>query len=383
MKSVLLSAVLTSLAAAPALAQERRAMTTDDGLDMVNVGGAIMSPDGEWVFYSRSELNWDENKRETKYYMIPAAGGDAFQFIGKDGGSAFQFSPDGTYLSFRREVEDKQQLFLMRTSGGEAVQLTKHKTSVGSYQWSEDARTIFFVADEARDEEEEKEHKNGNDAIFVDEGPNGQREARWSNLWVFDLDEKEEKRITEEEFRIGGFSVSPNGQRILYTARTENLRNQQYLGEIFLLDLDDNSTEKLTNNRAPENGPVWAPDGVHFAYRAVSDTEWEQKANKIWMMNADTKEHRLLSGAFSGSISRFAWTPDGRKILFGARQGTNSNLFQLDVGSGEVEQLTNLEGSLSVASFSRDRTKMAYSFHDFDTPSDLYASYNCRGCSRT
>ncbi len=82
MKPVLLSAVLTSLAAAPTLAQERRAMTTDDGLDMVNVGGAIMSPDGEWVFYSRSELNWDENKRESKYYMIPSAGGDPFQFIG-------------------------------------------------------------------------------------------------------------------------------------------------------------------------------------------------------------------------------------------------------------------------------------------------------------
>ncbi len=65
MKSVLLSAVLISLAAAPTLAQERRAMTTDDGLDMVNVGGAIMSPVVEWVFYSRSELNLDEFKRET------------------------------------------------------------------------------------------------------------------------------------------------------------------------------------------------------------------------------------------------------------------------------------------------------------------------------
>ena len=93
MKSVLPSAMLISLAAVPALAQERRAMTTDDGLEMVSVGNALMSPDGQWVLYSRSELNWDDNKRETTYHMIPAGGGESFQFIGKAGGSGFQFSP--------------------------------------------------------------------------------------------------------------------------------------------------------------------------------------------------------------------------------------------------------------------------------------------------
>ena len=235
MRMTLLSAALLTLAVSAATPQDaRRPMTTDDGLDMVNVGGALISPDGEWVFYSESRLNWDENKRESTYFMAPAAGGEAFRFIGKDGGSAFQFSPDGRFLSFRRAVDSTQQIFLMRTNGGEAVQLTKHKTAIGTYQWSDDSERIFFVADEAREDDEEKEHKNGNDAIFVDEGPNGQREDQWNNLWVFDIAEEDEHRITEEEFLLGSFDVSPDGRRILYTARRENQRNQQYLGEIFL-----------------------------------------------------------------------------------------------------------------------------------------------------
>ena len=374
MKSVLLSAVFISLAAAPTLAQERRAMTTDDGLEMVSVGNALMSPDGQWVLYSRSKLNWDDNKRETTYHMIPAGGGESFQFIGKAGGSGFQFSPDGEYLSFRRAVDEVQQVFVMRTNGGEAVQLTKHKTSVGTYQWSEDSGRIFFVADEPRSEEDEKEHKKGNDAIFVDEGPNGQRESQWNNLWAFDLEDKKESQITKEDFRIGSFHVSPNAKRIVYTARRENLRNQQYLAEIFLHDLEDSSTTRLTNNRAPEGRLSWAPDGVHFAYRAVSDTDWEQNQNKIRVMNADTKEHKLVSGEFTGSISQIAWTPDSRAILFGGRQGTNSNLYRLDVRSGKVDQITDVVGTMSVGSFSKDRTKMVYSYQDFDTPSDLYVS---------
>ena len=37
-------------------------MTTDDALDMVQVGGALISPDGSWVLFSKSELDWDENQ---------------------------------------------------------------------------------------------------------------------------------------------------------------------------------------------------------------------------------------------------------------------------------------------------------------------------------
>ena len=116
-RTLTLAAALVMIAStATAQEQEQRPMTTDDGLNMIAVSGALMSPDGEWVFYSRSELDWKENKRKTTYHMISAGGGEAFQYIGEDGGSAFQFSPDGNFLSFRRSVDDKQQLFLMPIS---------------------------------------------------------------------------------------------------------------------------------------------------------------------------------------------------------------------------------------------------------------------------
>ena len=49
--------------AIPLSAQERRAMTTDDALNMVSVGGATISPDVTWVLLSNSELDWEENDR--------------------------------------------------------------------------------------------------------------------------------------------------------------------------------------------------------------------------------------------------------------------------------------------------------------------------------
>ena len=356
----------------PAAAQERRAMTTDDGLDMIRVGGATISPDGSWVLFSKSELDWGENERKTTWWRVPTEGGEPYRFIGEDGGSGFRFSPDGSMLSFTRSVEDESQLFLMRTDGGEAQQLSKHETSVGAYRWSSDGSKIFFVAPEARSEEEEKARKDGDDAIFVDEGPSGQRAGTWNNFWVIDVASKEEKRVTEVDHRIGSFAVSPGADRIVFTSRSENRRNQRNHSEIRLLDVESGEIRQLTENRAPESRLLWAPDGESFAYTARTDGEWELMLDKIWVMDPESGDKRIVSGAFDGNVGTFVWTPDASAILFSGLQGTNNNLFRLDVESGDLVKVTDALGSLSPSSFTRDRTRMAYVFQDFETPSDVW-----------
>ncbi|MEX0646465.1 MAG: hypothetical protein WD139_01725, partial [Balneolaceae bacterium] len=158
---------------------QKRAMTTDDIINMTQLGSAMISPDGEFVIYGKQELNWDENKRDTKYYHIPADSGDAYQYIGEDGASDLKFSPDGKYISLKRKAEDETQLFLLPTTGGEAVQLTEHKSSIGSYEWSDDSKSIYFVANVPKTSEEKKEYEAGYDHLTVDEAPHGQTEGQW------------------------------------------------------------------------------------------------------------------------------------------------------------------------------------------------------------
>ncbi len=347
-------------------------MTTDDGLDMVRVGGAVISPDGSWVLYSRSELDWAENERKTTWWRVDADGGEPYRYIGENGGSSFSFSSDGGRLAFTRTVDQKRQIFIMRTSGGEARQLSKHETSVSGFEWVEDGSALVFVADEARDEEEKKQHEAGFDAVFVDEGPNGQTEGAWRNLWWIDVASGEERRLTEIDQRVGSFAVTSDGARVAFTARSENRRNQQYLSEIFLLDVESGDVRQLTDNRAPEGRLQWAPDDRRLAYTARSDGEWELLLDKPWVMDTETGDRRMISAAFEGNVGSFVWTPDGESLLFGALQRTDRNLYRLDVESGEVTRITDAAGQLSPASFSRDRTRMAYTLEDFLTPPDIW-----------
>ncbi|MFQ5537805.1 MAG: S9 family peptidase [Gemmatimonadota bacterium] len=349
-----------------------RPMTTDDVLNLVRVSDALISPDGTWVLYSRSTLDWKENKRKTTWWKVSVEGGKPFRFLGEDGGSRPAFSPDGRFLAFARSVEKKAQIFLMPTHGGEAVQLTRHKTAVGAFRWAGDGASIVFSSAEPRSEEEEKEHKKGDDAIFVDEGPNGQTEARWTNLWRVTVPSGDEERLTEGERRVGGFDVSADGLRVAFTARKENRRNQGNLSEIYLLDASTGEIRRLTHNRAPENNLLWAPDGRRLAYMAPSDSTWELRTARLWIMDTETGTHRAVSGAFAGNIRRYVWAPDGKAILFGGLERTNTNLYRLEPASGEVERLTEAVGTLAPSSFSRDRSRFAYVYQDFLTPPDIW-----------
>ena len=355
--------------------QGPRPMTVDDALDMTSIGGALMSPDGAWVLFSKRELDWDENERNTKWYMIPSSGGEAFEYIGEEGGGSFQFSPDGKYLSLTRSVDDERQIFWLRTAGGEAVQLTEHETSVGSYKWSDDSTKIFFSATDERPDDEETMINEDEDVIFVDEGPNGQNRSYWSNLWVFDIETREISKITDEQFILGGFDVSPDSTHVAYTARYTNRRNDGDKNEIYVMDLASGEKTRLTDNNAPESVAEWSPDGKMFTFSAADDKEWMNRNTKIWLLDPTLLEHQLLSGKFEGSPRRAVWTPDGEHLLFSGQQGTNTNLFRMDVETGDFEQLTDFEGSMNISSWSADRTKYVYSFSDYDTPSDLWVGF--------
>jgi dipeptidyl aminopeptidase/acylaminoacyl peptidase len=357
----------------PASAQ-KRPMTTDDGLRMHDLSSALMTPDGSGVLYGVSDLDWDENKRETTYFRIPADSGEAYPYLGKEGGSDLKFSPDGRFLSFKRTVDKKAQLFVLRTQGGEARQLTKHDEAVGSYAWLPGSDALVFVAEWPRGKDEQKEFEKGDDGIFVDEGPNGQTASRWQSLYRVALPEGKIRQLTRDSLRIGAPAVAPDGRSVAVTVRRENRRNDQWMSEIHRFTFADSSLARLTRNGAPEGSLEWAPDSRRLAFTAPDTADWDLRNDKIWILDTSSGGIRMASGGFTGNIGTYAFTPDGGSILFNGLHRTNRNLYRLALDTGEVTALTDVVGSLDVQDFSKDRTRMVYQYSSFSVAPDLYTS---------
>ena len=364
--------VLISLCVLSLQAQQP-AMPTDDGMDMTSLGGAILSPDGKSILYSTSKQVWKTNKRKTTWQYISPDSSLTYPFLGETATSSIQYSPDGKYLAMKRKGKEHQQLFLMHTQGGEPVKLSSHKTSVGSYKWAPDSKGIFFVSNKVQEAKEKKKTKDGYDHLIIDEGPNGQRKGSWRYIWYLDLESKKAKKLTKKDQIIGGFEVSPDGKHILFTARTENRRNQSNLSEIFLFSIEDSSTKQLTDNKAPEGRLKWAPDGKTISYVAADDKEWELREGKIWTMDLESGKYEMLSKNYVGSIRSYYWSEDGKTIYFQGLQKTVTNLFSLDVASGEITNLSNrTSGSVGLMDLNPKTKQALVSIQDHKTPSDLH-----------
>jgi dipeptidyl aminopeptidase/acylaminoacyl peptidase len=352
----------------------KRPLLPDDAIRVVRIGDVLITPDGEKVFYSESHLNWEKNTYKKTYFMVPFTGGTPREFIGKDGGKDFQFSPDGKHLSLLRDIDKNSQLFIMPITGGEALQVTSHRGGIEEYKWSRDCRKIFFTAKDVLDKKQQEQWEKGADAYYVDEGPHGKSAGKWRNLWVYDLKSKEEIRLTEEKFVIHDFELSPDGKYVALAARPNNRQNYPHLSELYLFDLEKKDLTRLTNNMAPESDIKWSPEGKTFLYRAPDDKEFELHNGFFWVMNPKTREIRKLNAQNQGEVDHVVWMPDGKSILFNEVRGTNVNLFRLDTENDKITPLTDKIGTLRALAFSENRQKMVYSFSDFNKPADIYAS---------
>ena len=369
--------LLISILALPAKldAQSRRPMTIDDVMNIARIGDVLITPDGDKVFYSVAKLDWEKNKYKKKYFLISSGGGQPQEFIGKDGGSKFQFSPDGKFLSFLREVDKTEQLFIMPVEGGEAVKSSDLKCKIQAYRWSKDSRQIFFVAEDTLSSKEQGEWDKGADAFYVDEGANGKSAGRWSNLWQLDPESGKSSMLTNEELIIEEFDVSPDGNTIVFSARPDNRQNYPHHAELFLYTPGNPQLERLTSNRAPESNPRWSPDGKRILYRSPDKEEFELRCGYFWIMDPATGKSKMLKtqnqGEMTGSV---VWHADGKSILYCEARGTNSNLHRLFLSGDRSEQLSNRKGSLRAMAFSKDRNRVIYTFSDFTRPAELYVS---------
>ncbi|MBN1224975.1 MAG: S9 family peptidase, partial [Candidatus Aminicenantes bacterium] len=131
---------------------------------------------------------------------------------------------------------------------------------------------------------------------------------------------------------------------------------------------------QLTHNNAPEERILWAPDGKTFVYHAPTDKDFDLTHGYLWIMNPETGEKRKLAKPSYGEISSVAWTPDGEHLLFNETRHTDLNLYRININTGKITSVTDVNGTIQALAFSRDRTKMVYSYSDFNTPPDLFVS---------
>jgi dipeptidyl aminopeptidase/acylaminoacyl peptidase len=336
----------------------------------VGAGEGALSPDGTRVAYTVGEASLEEGKEwktVTQVWTVPAAGGVAREMTrGEKSASAAQWSPDGKTLAFttERAKEGEQQVWFLYSDGGEAWQVTTHKGGVRGFRFSPDSKKLLLLAADQPGEKEEERKKIKDDTMVID------HDIKMTHLWLYDIEKKEEKRLTEGSFSVSDARWSPDGTRVSYTANPTPKADDSDVTEVWLLAVGTGEKKKLVPGATTSHSARWSPDGSWIAYAGEVEVAAPVQTN-LFLIPAGGGTPRKLTGSFALDAGTPEWSADGKTIYFNSNSREAMEIFAADVAAGTVEQITHLGSAASVSGLSRDGKFAVGTFSDSKRPSEI------------
>jgi Tol biopolymer transport system component len=146
-----------------------------------------------------------------------------------------------------------------------------------------------------------------------------------SNIYVYNLDTKQLRKITDDIFSDMEPTWSPDGTNIAFVSdRKENVEPNElrkpirideydfHTTDIYLVHADGSGMRRLTTSPLNEKSPLWTPDGKRLLY--VSD---ETGISNIYYLDMESGEHKALTDLITG-CAQLSWGLKSNRLAFTA-----------------------------------------------------------------
>ncbi len=343
-------------------------MTLDDLFRFHDVGGPVVSPDGQWVAYTVSTTETKADKRITDLWMVSWDGkqdirltwaGDVDEESDDLSSSgAPRWSPDGKYLSFtagRVGAAKGSQVWVLDRRGGEAHQLTDVKGHLGAYVWAPDAKRLLLSITPQSEEEAAAEKKGGEkeketpkpivlDRYHFKEDVEGYLKSNeHTQLFLWDVETKKlEKLTSDKNFDESNAVWSPDGTRIAYVSNHDADPDRSINTDVWVVDAKANSTPKrLTTFDGPDGGRIaWSADSKWIAFTEGDELKlWQYSQEKLGIVAADgSAAPKILTTALDRSVSSPIFSQDGKSIDVIVEDDRSEYPASVDVATGQVRR---------------------------------------------
>lgn len=110
----------------------------------------------------------------------------------------------------------------------------------------------------------------------------------------------------------GDAQLSPDGEHIVYTVRNADWEQNQYINQIWIIDVHGGAPRQLTFARQSSWSPRWSPDGQTVAFLSKRDGD---STIQIYQISPFGGESKRLTKAET-DVHGFVWSPDGSAIAF-------------------------------------------------------------------
>ena len=379
--------LLCSILASAQPAQTKRGLLPTDLSSIKDVSDAQISPDGSKVVYVVSEAAPDRSRTVSRLWIVPTAGGESKRLTAGDASeSTPRWSPDGKWIAFYSNRDQRDGLWIVAPEGGEPRLVTRtirtnfHLKGAGeSFTWSPDSKRIAFLsATEILNEAPPPAPPN--DPKLAGLPPQVFRPLNREEI------EKLPVEIREMIFRAQGqvfgqkpsspienaISPLPDDPRVItrlqYKSRTSFSDN--FRSHIFAVDIETRQLRQLTDGLFYEHSINWSPKGDEIVFVSNREPDPDKVNNTdLFTVNVNTFAIRQLTKT-KGCEWQPVFSPDGSQIAYLATKreittidsvAEDSHAYIIPAQDGEsVEVSRNFDMRVSAIKWWRDGKKVAF-----------------------
>ena len=325
-------------------------------------------------------------------YIADINSGESKRLTSNEGFEAFpKFSRDGKKIAFSAEYTGSRQVYVMNTDGSDLKQLTWYN-DVGAMppRGGFDYRIMDWSADDK------------NILVRANRLPWG---IRMGQPYYVPVDGGMEKPLTVPE--AGGGMLSPDGKHMVFTPKDREFRTwKRYRGgraqDVWTYDLENNTSQQLTDHDATDHQPVWVGDDIYFIsdrdyhlnlYKYVKggepqkvtdhdkyDALWAsagpeaivyENGGYLWRYDTNSNQSKQLNIHITANqenqmavrknvkdyIETMSLSPDGQRVAVVAR----GELFSVPAVKGEIKNISQTPASRErEVTYSPDGEHIAY-----------------------
>ena len=348
-----------------AFPQTKQTLTHELMWSFQRVGPPAPSPDGKWVVFGASELNYDPTKDVTDLWIVPTDGSMAPRRLtsNKSAESGPSWSADSTKLAFsaKRDDDEVAQIYVLDVAvGGEAQRVTNAPTSASAPRWSPDGKRIVFQAamwpgatDEETNRKAVQEKKNAKSKVRIYETFPIRNFDHWIDeskvhVWIVDVggDRKARSLFSGSNLAslpgYNGDSLSPawtpDGASLVFAAadKADAGARAMVLASLWQVPIAGGEPHRIGMDGWDVSGPRFSPDGKSLCFGLTDGKAAIYALSRIactaWPMV--DQNVRVLSKDLDRPVGSWAFAPDGRTIYFTAEDAGHERIYAVPVAGG-------------------------------------------------
>lgn len=378
-------------------AQQKSNLELTDIFDMEYVSDPQISPDGEKVIYVRNFKDIMTDKNHANLWMVNADGSKNRPLTtGNQNDFAPRWSHDGSKIIFSsNRQDDKMKLYLMWIDTRQILALTNTPQSPRNISWSHSDKQLAFSMFVPKKSESliklpaKPEGAKWNEPpVYIDKmnyRGDGQGYLKGGNdqLFVLSVDGGTPRQLSFSDYDHGNPVWSKDDSKLYFSA---NLHKEHLFeplnSEIYELKITDTMVKPLTSRNGPDSNPKISPNGKLIAYTGFDDRYLGYQISKLYVMDSEGTNSRLISEDFDRDIGNIEWDSDSKGLYFQYTDRGDSKVAHMDL-NGKITNLAENLGGLSLgrpynaAAYSvSNKGTLAYTLGGTSHPADLAISKN-------